>query len=221
MDAIEAIKGRKSIRAFKPDPVPWEILENIMEVTSYAPSWANTQPWEFAVLSASALNEVRDAVNDRMAAGEKPNLDIPWPDFTETCNHRTRTLMEQLQSHMDTNQSGSDDRPNWWVNLTQWFNAPNGVILYMESSLGEWSILDSGMAFQNLMVAAWYYGVGTCAMAAAVHYPDVLRSVLHIPQSKRIIVGVAMGFPDFSNPVTTFRSNREPLENFVTWHGFE
>ena len=221
MDVIEAIKGRKSIRAFKPDPVSREILENIMEAASNAPSWANTQPWEFSVLSPAALNEVRAAVNDRVTAGEKPNLDIPWPEFTDTYNHRTRALMEQLQSHVEVNQTDPGITPNWWSNLTQWFNAPNGVILYMESSLGEWSILDAGMAFQNLMIAAWHYGVGTCAMVVAVHYPDVLRTVLNIPQSKRIIVGVAMGYPDFSNPVATFRSNREPLEQFVTWHGFD
>jgi nitroreductase len=221
MDVIEAIKGRKSIRAYKPDPIPREVLENIMEAASYAPSWANTQPWEFAVLGPAALNEVRATVNDRVAAGEKPNMEIPWPDFTDTHNNRTKAFIEQLQSHMEANNKDSGVTTNWWENLTQWFNAPNGVILYMESSLGEWSVLDAGMAFQNLMVSAWHYGVGTCAMAVAVHYPDVLRRVLNIPQSKRIIVGVAMGYPDFSNPVATFRSNREPLEKFITWHGFE
>ena len=221
MDAIEAIKGRKSIRAFKPDPVSREVLENIMEAASNAPSWANTQPWEFAVLAPAALNEVRAAVNDRVTAGEKPNLDIPWPEFTDTYNHRTSALMKQLQSHVETNQTGPSVTPNWWSNLTQWFNAPNGVILYMESSLGEWSILDTGMALQNLMISAWHYGVGTCAMAVAVHYPDVLRGVLNIPQSKRIIVGVAVGYPDFTNPAASFRSNREPVAKFVTWHGFE
>jgi len=221
MDIIEAINGRKSIRAFRPDPVPKEVIRNMLEAASNAPSWANTQPWEFAVLSLSALNKVRAAVNDKIAAGDKPNLDIPRPTFTDIYAGRTRTLAEDIKLHMDTNQTDSSAASNPFASLTQWFNAPSGVILYMDASLGDWSILDSGMALQNLMLAAWHCGVGTCVMAAAVHYPDVLRQVLNIPQSKRIIVGIAMGYPDFTNPVTSFRSNREPLERFVTWHGFE
>ncbi|MFO8011354.1 MAG: nitroreductase [Dehalococcoidia bacterium] len=220
MDVIEAIKTRKSIRAFKPEPVPREVLENIIKAASYAPSWANTQPWEFSVLSTHALDEVRIAVNEKATAGEKPSLDIPPPEFTETYSQRTRALMKQIQSHVEANQAGSNVAPNWWAGVTQWFEAPNGVVLYMDSSLGEWSILDTGMALQNLMLAAWHYGVGTCPMAVAVHYPDILRDLLNIPRSKRIILGVAMGYPDFSSPLATFRSNREPLEEFVRWHGF-
>jgi nitroreductase len=71
------------------------------------------------------------------------------------------------------------------------------------------------------MLAAWHYGVGTCALAAAVTYPDVLRSLLNIPESKRIVVGVALGYPDFSSPAVKFRTDREPLERLVSWHGFE
>jgi nitroreductase len=115
------------------------------------------------------------------------------------------SLMKQIQSHLEYNQTGSNAGEHWWANLTQWFNSPNGVILYIDSSLGEWSILDAGMALQNLMLAAWHYGVGTCVMAAAVHHPDVLRDVFNIPQSK---------------PIATFRSTREPLDKSVIWHGF-
>jgi nitroreductase len=76
-----------------------------------------------------------------------------------------------------------------------------------------------GIALQTLMLAAWHHGLGTCALAAAVIYPDVLRSLLNIPESKRIIVGVAIGYPDFSNPAVKFRAGREALDALVTWHG--
>jgi len=45
MDLVEAIRHRRSIRAFKPDPIPQEILKEIMGGALRAPSWANTQPW--------------------------------------------------------------------------------------------------------------------------------------------------------------------------------
>jgi len=81
--------------------------------------------------------------------------------------------------------------------------------------------LDIGISLQNLMLAAWNHGVGTCALSAAVMYPDVLRSVLNIPGSKRIVLGVAVGYPDFSSKAVTFRADRESMETLVTWHGFD
>ena len=61
MDIAEAINHRKSIRAFKPDAVPQEILKDIMELALRAPSWANTQPWEFAIVGGRKLEEIRQA----------------------------------------------------------------------------------------------------------------------------------------------------------------
>jgi len=54
-----------------------------------------------------------------------------------------------------------------------------------------------------------------------VAYPDVLRSLLNLPESKRMVLGIALGYPDTSKPAATFRSSREPMETLVTWHGFE
>ena len=51
MDVIEAIGKRKSVRAFTPDPVSLDMLKEIVEQALRAPSWANTQPWEFAVVT--------------------------------------------------------------------------------------------------------------------------------------------------------------------------
>ena len=92
--------------------------------------------------------------------------------------------------------------------------------MYMDASLGEWSLVDIGLAVESLMLAAWHYGVGTCPEAAVVQYPGVLRGLLKIPESKRIILGLAVGYPDLSSPAMKLRSEREPLEALVVWHGF-
>ncbi len=218
MDAIEAIEGRRSVRAFKSDPIPKEILEKIMQAALKAPSWENTQPWEFAVLGGEAMTKLRAAVSEKMGSGEKPDLDIPWPKFTGAHHERSRALGKRLLPEL---RMEKEDMADWWVSMTRFFYAPCGVIAYMESSLGEWSILDTGMALENLMIAAWNYGIGTCPISAGVIYPDVLRNLLGIPESKRIIIALAMGYPDLSSPAATFRSDKEPLEALVSWHGFE
>ena len=85
MDVIQAIKERKSIRAFKPDSVPLDLLKKIIEQAMRAPSWANTQPWEFAVVTGQKLKAIQDAFVKRGAAAmPSSESDVPRPgDFPE------------------------------------------------------------------------------------------------------------------------------------------
>ena len=91
MEIVEAIHHRKSIRAFKPDSVPQEILKEIVELALRAPSWANTQPWEFAVVSGTKLEEIKQAFVERVEEPRHP--DIPGPrEFPEPYDTRRRVL---------------------------------------------------------------------------------------------------------------------------------
>ena len=71
------------------------------------------------------------------------------------------------------------------------------------------------------MLLAGQYGLGTIPQIQAVDYPDILRKVLGIPDSKLIVLGIAIGYPDWEDPVNQFRSEREPLDNITTWYGFD
>jgi nitroreductase len=220
VDVIEAIHSRRSVRAFRPDPVPREVLQAIMKAALRAPSWENTQPWEFAVLGGDVMKNVKDALAAMGRAGEKPRLDFPWPKFTGPYMDRLKVDGRRLVSELGL-PKGDRDAMRWWrMSMRMFFNAPDGVVMYMDASLSQWSLVDMGIAAENLMLAAWHHGVGTCALAAAVAYPDVLRSLLNLPESKRMVLGIAMGYPDSSSPAATFRSSREPVEALVTWHGF-
>ncbi len=209
------------MRAFKPDPVPKNVLQEIMEATLRAPSWENTQPWEFAVLGGEVMDRVKAAITERINAREKPALDMPWPKLGGPYLERAKADGKRLFSELGISKEDKLAAVNWRVSMTRFFDAPNGVIIYMDASLQEWSLVDVGIASQTLMLAAWHHGVGTCCLAAAVAYPGLLRSLLGIPDSKRIVLGVAMGYPDLSSPAATFRASREPLEKLVTWHGFD
>jgi nitroreductase len=221
MDVIEAINDRRSVRAFKPDPVPRQTLTAIMEAALRAPSWENSQPWEFAVLGGEAMRNFKTVIMSMMKAGEKPRLDIPWPKLSGRYLERAKEDGRRLFQELGVSKDDKEVVISWRLSMARFFDAPNGAIVYMDSSLGQWSLVDVGIALQNLMLAAWHYGVGTCALAAAVIYPDVLRSLLDIPESKRIVVGVALGYPDFSSPAAQFRANRDPLETLVRWYGFD
>jgi nitroreductase len=87
--------------------------------------------------------------------------------------------------------------------------------------LNIWPVFDCGLVAENIMLLATRYGLGTIAQIQAVVYPDVLRKVLGIPDSKVIVLGIAVGYPDWDDPVNQFRSEREPLDNVSTWYGFD
>ena len=70
MKLDEAIRQRKSVRAFKSEPVPKEVLSEILSAAQRAPSWANTQPWEFVVATGDKLAEINRAFIEKTTAGE-------------------------------------------------------------------------------------------------------------------------------------------------------
>ncbi len=78
MDIVEVIQKRKSIRAFKPDPVPREVLSQIAELALRAPSWANTQPWELVIVSGAKLEAIKEAFSTQHGARALP--DFPGPE---------------------------------------------------------------------------------------------------------------------------------------------
>ena len=103
MDLVEAIKSRKSIRGYKPNPVPKEVLKEILEIASRAPSSVNTQPWEFAIVSGKKLEEIKQASMEK--AEERPSSDIPPPrGFPEPYDARRRAVVAKLLEIKEINR---------------------------------------------------------------------------------------------------------------------
>ena len=227
MEIVEAIHHRKSIRAFKPESVPQEILKEIMKLALRAPSWANTQPWEFAVVSGRKLEEIRGAFVERVE--EPPNPDIPRPrEFPEPYDTRRRVLGRKVFELKGISREDKEKRRWWQLQGLRLFEAPCVIYIYIDRSfylqgdgLNIWPIFDCGLVAENIMLLATKYGLGTIAQIQAVGHPGVLRKVLGIPDSKLIVVGLAIGYPDWDDPINQLRSEREPLDNVSTWYGFD
>lgn len=64
---------------------------------------------------------------------------------------------------------------------------------------------------QTIALAAFAYGLGSCIMIRAVNWPDMLREMLGIPESKLIMVGIAVGYPDPNAPANSYERHRDPL----------
>jgi len=229
MDIVEAINQRKSIRAFKSEPVPKETLEEIMELALRAPSWGNTQPWEFVVATGKKLEEIRQGFVEKAAIAAADNPDIPRPrGFPQPYDTRYRALGRKVLELKGISREDKEKRMWWILQGLRLFEAPcviyiciDRAIYRQDDTLNVWPLFDCGLVAENVMLLAAKYGLGTIAQIQAVLYPDVLRKVLGIPDSKLVVLGIAVGYPDWDDPVNQFRSERDPLENVSTWHGFD
>ena len=227
MEIVEAIRQRKSIRAFKSDPVPKEIMKEIMELALRAPSWANTQPWEFDIVTGKKLEEIKQAFVEKVE--EEHNPDIPRPrEFPEPYDTRRRVLGRKLLELKGISREDKEKRRWWLLQGLRLFESPCVIYIYIDRSFYQqgggfniWPVFDCGLVAENIMLLATRYGLGTIPQIQAVVYPDVLRKVLKIPNSKVIVLGIAIGYPDWDDPVNQLRSEREPLDKISTWYGFD
>lgn len=227
MDIVEAIRHRKSIRAFKPDTVPQEILKEIIELALRAPSWANTQPWEFAIAGGKILEEIRQAFIEK--SEEQPNPDLAVPqEFPEPFDTRRRVVGRKLFEIMGIGREDREKRRWWRLQGLILFEAPCVIYIYIDrsfyfqgDSLNVWPLFDCGLVAENIMLLAPRYGLGTIPQIQAVSYPDALRKILGIPDSKLLVLGISIGYPNRDNPANQFHSEREPLDKVTRWYGFD
>ena len=224
MDVIEAVNKRKSIRGYKPDPVPKQVLEQILEVATHAPSAMNTQPWEFAVLTGEVLENVRRSNVELLNSGVLPNPEHVVTSWPKESIYRQRqvNLAKQLFQLMDIPREDKEKRAKWLERGYRYFDAPAALIIFTDRCLSESGpLLDIGASMQTICLTALHFGLGTCIEDQAVAYPEVLRKHAQIPESKRIIAAIAIGYPDWDFPANKVGSQREPIGNITTWLGFD
>jgi nitroreductase len=226
MDIITAIDKRKSTRAFKPDPVPQSTLREIMALALRAPSWANTQPWEFVIAAGAKLEEIKQSFVASLDQESELDIIRPW-NFPEPYASRIGKLMGTEQKIKGIEREDREGRGWWRLQGLKNYGAPAVIYIlidrafYFQEEVNAWLLFDCGLVAENIMLLATARGLGTVAQAQAVQYPDVLRKALNVPQSKLFVIGIAIGYPDETDPINGFRSEREPLDSMAEWYGFE
>jgi nitroreductase len=221
MELIEAIKLRKSIRGYKPTPVPKETLAQILEIATRSPSALNTQPWKFTILGGKVLDELKEALQEQFLAGVEMHPDFPLSPLPSGI-YRTRQvdLAKGLFQLLDIAREDKGKRTEWTARAFRFFDAPNAIIVSMDGEIDNFSsIFSLGIISQTIALVAVNFGLGTCIEQNSALYPEVIRKITGIPESQIISVGMAIGYPDWDFPANKLQSAREPLSNIATWHG--
>jgi len=215
MDLIKAIQERKSIRAFKPDSIPKEKIEEILRLVIHAPSAINLQPWEFLVVAG----EERQRLSRRLikAYREKkiscgPGAVKPLP---KTFGKRGAKTLETMNPFLDEMKVNSDQFIN--EGSCNFYGAPTAILICLDDSFSEARLVDVGVVLGYLVLAAHEVGVATCPIGLITAYGDEIKEALNIAENKKVIIGIALGYPDWESPINRFKSFRDNPDKFIRW----
>ncbi len=217
MELNDAVRGRRSVRYFLPDPVPRETITKIVDLARWAPSWGNTQPWEIVVADGEKAAKLAQIFEEEGKKGVKPHPDIVMPEsFPDPYLKRYMGLGRDLLTFMGIERDDKEARIRHYLNMYKFFNAPACVYLVIDAALNEpYSCLDLGSIGTTICYGAVQEGLGTIYLAASMHFPDVVRQVLDIPDTKKVVIGIAIGYPHPTEPASVFRSDRVPVDEIL------
>ncbi|MFM9942682.1 MAG: nitroreductase [Hyphomicrobiaceae bacterium] len=220
LDVRSAVTGRKSVRGFKPDPVPLALVTRILEEASRAPSGTNTQPWRVHIAMGAARDRLTAAVTEAAKAGPQQHEYLYSPEtLPEPYLSRRRKVGFDLYGIAGIARGDMAGRQRQALKNYTFFGAPVGLFFTMDRRLEYGSWLDLGMFMQNVMTLARGYGLETCPQAAWIYYGPVVHKALPIPDEEILISGMALGVPDWSVPENKLITERAPAADFVVVHG--
>ncbi len=216
----DAIRSRRSIRAFKPTPVAREDIEAILDVAARAPSGSNTQPWKVYVLTGEVRQRlsqrILDAYLDPTQAGVHTEEYAYYPrQWVAPYVDRRRKVGWDLYGLLGLTR---DDKAGMQAQHGRnyvFFDAPVGLIFTIDRVMEQGSWLDYGMFLQNVMIAARARGLDTCPQAAFTQFHRVIADVLKMPDSEQLVCGMALGFADPDRIENSLQTERASVAEFV------
>lgn len=220
----EAITSRHSVRAFLPKPVAREVVHHLLDVARFAPSGTNTQPWHVYAISGERKSAMcREILEDYETNGERGEREYEYypTDWYEPYLGRRRACGWGLYGSLGIGREDRDRMSAQRGRNYVFFDAPVGLMFAIERRLETGSWMDLGMFIQNVMVSARGQGLHTCPQAAFANYHRIIRRHLQIPDEQIVVCGMAIGYRDPHAPENIWRTDREPVETFTRWVGFE
>ncbi len=223
MSYDEVVLGRRSIRGFKPDPVPMALIKEILTMAMRSPSSMNTQPWNFTVVTGEPLNRIRAGNTERNLAGipHSREFRIGQP-FAGVHRERQIGVAKQLFSAMGIARDDAPARQDWVLRGFRQFDAPVCVIITYDKVLAgsDDTPFDCGAVSTALVNAAWSRGLGAVINSQGIMQSPVVREHAGIPDDQVIMKAIALGWPDETFPANAVVSERKSVEEAARFVGF-
>ena len=218
MNVSDAVKQRRTIRGYRPESVPDEVIRDILEHARYAPSNSNIQPWHIAIFSGAARQQLQAAIEAELDAGTKPYPTWPsggvglhgiYKERRRACGYGYYNTMGVSRD----NKAGQAAllRKNW-----EFFGAPHVAFFSMPDTMHRANAVDMGILLQTIMLLMTERGISSCPQGALASYPGPVYQMADIPQGNAILFGLSFGYADEAAQINEVRMQREPYNAFTS-----
>ena len=224
MEFDQVVLSRRSIRGYKPDPVPKALIEEILALAMRAPSSMNTQPWNFYVLTGEPLDRIRAGNTERNLAGVPHSREFRIGQaFAGVHRDRQVGVAKQLFAAMGIAREDHVMRQDWVLRGFRQFDAPVCIIITYDKVLdgSDDTPFDCGAVATALVHAAWSRGLGTVINSQGIMQSPVVRDYAGIADDQVIMKSIALGWPDESFPANAVISERKSVADATTFVGFD
>lgn len=187
----DLILTRRSIRSFRPEPVPEQIVRDLLADAIWAPSPHNSQPWRFTVITDHACRERLAAAMAGRLAQELGDDGVPQHQINrQTVRSQERIVSAPVAILCSLAGDGLVPYPDERRTALEWAMAVQSV----------------GTVLQTLFLLAWERGIGSCWMAAPMYCPEIVRQVLSLPDTHVPQALALLGYPDNPGKIRPRRS---------------
>jgi len=216
MEVFEIMKQRRSIRKYLDKPVSRADIEDLIRYAGSAPSAINLQPWEYVV----TYGEEKDRLIRRLKKVHAmknvscgPGTSTPLPKKIADRSRRALKVMEPQIAKLNVpfNQFIEEGSCSF-------YGAPVVIIVLMDKIFPNLRYLDVGLSASYLFLAAEAKGLSTCPVGLITEYGDDIKAVLNIPEEKEVLLAISLGYEDETAPENDFKTDREPLNEILTWY---
>jgi nitroreductase len=220
-DGFDALlRSRRSVRAFRDQPVPRETVLDILRVATHAPSNSNSQPWHVYALAGEAIREIESAITDVFDSGRlPPSNHFPSP-LPEAYAARQADFAARYYAALGVERGDAEGRARQTRRNFSFFGAPVGLIFTLDACLRPHSWLDLGLYLQSVMLAARARGLDTCPQVSFAPYHGIIAPLLGMPSGQVTVCGLSLGWRDEQAPVNALGMPRGDVDDFVRTRGF-
>jgi nitroreductase len=212
----ELLHERYSVRAFRPDPVPREIIEHVLKTAQRTASWCNSQPWQVVIASGEAKERFRKSIYAEAASGAGDGHDFTPPrEYLGVYLDRRRESGFQLYNTLGIARGDKAAYAKQALENYNFFGAPHVAIVHTTEALGVYGAIDCGAYVGNFMLAAQALGLGTIAQAAIARHSKLVRHHFNLGDDRRVVCGISFGFADHAHKVNSYRTSRAAISDTV------
>lgn len=221
MEVCEAfdniVDQRRSIRAYREDPVPQSLMEHVFGSALRAPSNCNTQPWYVHIVTGDLLEQLRQELPEKFAAGEVA-FDYPYEGrYHGVFKDRQYGAAKALYDALGIPREDKTRRAEWFLDNFRFFGAPACAFFTLPAEFGLREACDLGMYAQTVMLGLTAHGLGSCPQTSLGFMANVLRPALQLPEDQKLMFGLSFGYPAV-DPVNDVRTDRAVLGDAVFFH---